>query len=120
MIENSRKGYLIFAEVFFCLFVFMKQFYLFPSGSIGIGDVFLLISAIIVFVVQMFIVKEKFLYTVDFYWYIFIAFVVLINGFYFLKQKILIFLNILYIGCIVLWQYGHIENLQENSFSIKL
>ena len=60
MIENSRKGYLIFAEVFFCLFVFMKQFYLFPSGSIGIGDVFLVISAIIVFVVQMFIVKEKF------------------------------------------------------------
>ena len=62
MIENSRKGYLIFAKVFFCLFVFMKQFYLFPSGFIGIGDVFLVISAIIVFVVQIFIEKE----TIDF------------------------------------------------------
>ena len=93
MIENSRKGYLIFAEVFFCLFVFMKQFYLFPSGFIGIGDVFLVISAIIVFVVQIFIEKEKFLYTIDFYWYIFIGFVVLINGFYFFKTKNIDFLK---------------------------
>ena len=64
MIENSRKGYLIFAEVFFCLFVFMKQFYLFPSGFIGIGDVFLVISAIIVFVVQIFIEKETIEFTI--------------------------------------------------------
>lgn len=101
MIENSRKGYLIFAKVFFCLFVFMKQFYLFPSGFIGIGDVFLVISAIIVFVVQIFIEKEKFLYTIDFYWYIFIAFVVLINGFYFFKTK-----NIDFLKYIIYWLYS--------------
>lgn len=58
MNEKSNNKYLFYAEIFFCMFVFLKQFYLLPSGSIGIGDAFLIFSAIIVFVISI-IIKRK-------------------------------------------------------------
>ena len=82
------------------MFVFLKQFYLLPSGSIGIGDAFLIFSAIIVFVISIIIKKETILYPYDLYWYAFIVFVIIINGSYFVGTK-----NLEFLKYIVYWLY---------------
>ncbi len=100
MNEKSNNKYLFYAEIFFCMFVFLKQFYLLPSGSIGIGDAFLIFSAIIVFVISIIIKKETILYPYDLYWYAFIVFVIIINGSYFVGTK-----NLEFLKYIVYWLY---------------
>ncbi len=77
------KTYRLAAGCFY-IFVFLKQFYLFPSGSIGPADIFLVLSGIMAFFGRMCQDKRKVLYREDFLWYAFLAFVLLINGAYYI------------------------------------
>lgn len=100
MKEKIENRYLVLSEIFFCAFVFLKQFYLFPSGSIGISDIFLMSSTVIVFINSVMMKRERILIRYDLYWYLFIIFVTIINGYYFARTK-----NSEFLRYIVYWIY---------------
>lgn len=65
-------------------FILLKPFYLFPSGSIGLADIFLTLTVILVFFAQNKNENEVKLFREDIPFYIFTGFVLLINGLYYL------------------------------------
>ena len=65
-------------------FILLKPLYLFPSGSIGIADAFLILTVILVFFVQNKNGNGVKLFREDVLFYIFTGFVLLINGLYYL------------------------------------
>ena len=74
------------SEMILCLAFFVKQFYLFPSGSIGAADILFALSFFLTFAGTL---KEKKLkiYKEDYLWYGFAAFVLLINGIYYVRTR---------------------------------
>ena len=66
----------------FYIFTFLKQFYILPSGSIGIGDMFLAASGVFL-IIQTICSRKRFFYKIDIPWYVFIIAVCIINGFYY-------------------------------------
>lgn len=66
----------------FYIFTFLKQFYILPSGSIGIGDMFLAVSGVFL-IIQTICSRKRFFYKIDIPWYVFIIAVCIINGFYY-------------------------------------
>ena len=68
--------------IFFYLFTFLKQFYILPSGSIGIGDMFLAASGLFL-LIRIICDRKKFLYKIDIPWYVFLIAVCIINGYYY-------------------------------------
>jgi hypothetical protein len=88
------------AEIFFCAFSVLKPIYLFPSGSIGIADILLMISWCMMFGRCCVIKRDQVLFKEDTFWYLFIAGVVLVNGIYFVKLK-----RFDFIKYIVYWLY---------------
>ena len=66
--------------IFFYLFILLKPLYLFPSGSVGVADIFLMLS----FFMALFDKKQSGqgirLFREDIPFYLFLGFVVLING----------------------------------------
>lgn len=75
------------AEVFFLLFVFLKQFYILPSGNLGIGDACLAVSCLFLMLSKI-KKKEPFLnLNQDFWGLAFIICVVIINFINFMIYK---------------------------------
>jgi hypothetical protein len=69
----------------FCLFTFLKQFYIFPSGSVGIGDIFLMLAAMLAACGILREKNGKWFYKEDIFWYLFMILVIVINGSYFIR-----------------------------------
>lgn len=68
----------------FYIAVFTKQFYLFPSGSIGLADLFFAAAGILT-ICAAFRSGAKMLYREDIPWVVFLVFAAVINGIYFIK-----------------------------------
>ncbi len=82
----SAEGKTDLAYFLFFLAVFQKQFYLLPSGSVGLADLFFAASALMTF----FSVRKnwrKCLYREDIPWAIFLVLSAAVNGFYFAKTR---------------------------------
>ena len=71
-------------EVLFYIAVFTKQFYLLPSGSIGIADLFFALSGALAFIMARRSGK-RICYQEDFPWAVFLIFAAVINGIYFIQ-----------------------------------
>ena len=71
-------------EVLFYTAAFTKQFYLLPSGSIGIADLFFALSGVLTFSLARRSGK-KICYQEDFPWVVFLIFAAVINGIYFVR-----------------------------------
>lgn len=71
-----------FAEVFFLLFVLLKQFYIFPSGGMGIADACLLVSFFLLLFDCLKDRKNSFQFQEDRLLYVFLFFVIAINTCY--------------------------------------
>ena len=83
--ELKRKQNLCLAILFY-IAVFAKQFYLLPSGSIGIADLFFAAAGIL----TLCAVRKngaKVLYQEDSPWIVFLVFVTIINGIYFIQTS---------------------------------
>lgn len=74
------------ACVFFFLAVFLKQFYLLPSGSVGVADLFFAAACLTAFS-AVWGKRETLLYREDWPWAVFLVFAVVINGFYFVRTR---------------------------------
>lgn len=82
----SAEGKTELACGFFFLAVFLKQFYLLPSGSVGVADLFFAAAALTAF----FSVRKnwrKFVYREDIPWGIFLVLSAMVNGFYFIRTR---------------------------------
>lgn len=66
----------------FYIFTFIKQFYILPSGSIGISDAFLAASGafLLIHIIRN---RKRVFYQIDIPWYGFILAVCIINGYYY-------------------------------------
>ena len=71
-------------EVLFYTAVLTKQFYLLPSGSIGIADLFFAVSGVLTFALARRSGK-KIWYQEDLPWAVFLIFAAVINGIYFVR-----------------------------------
>lgn len=71
-------------EVLFYTAVFTKQFYLLPSGSIGIADLFFALSGALA-LIMAWRSGKKIWYQEDFPWVVFLIFAAVINGIYFVR-----------------------------------
>ena len=71
-------------EVLFYTAVLTKQFYLLPSGSIGIADLFFALSGVLTFALARRSGK-KIWYQEDLPWAVFLIFAAVINGIYFVR-----------------------------------
>ncbi len=74
------------ACIFFFLAVFLKQFYLLPSGSVGVADLVFAAACLTAFS-AVWGQREKLLYREDLPWAIFLLFAVVINGVYFIQTR---------------------------------
>lgn len=87
--------------IFFYLFILLKPLYLFPSGSVGVADIFLMLS----FFMALFDKKQSGqgirLFREDIPFYLFLGFVVLINGCWYVHYG-----NREFIRCIMYWIYS--------------
>ena len=72
-------------EVLFYTAVLTKQFYLLPSGSIGIADLFFAVVRCPGAYHGVEEVVRKFWYQEDFPWVVFLIFAAVINGIYFVR-----------------------------------
>ena len=70
------------ASVLFLLFVFLKQFYLFPSGGMGAADVCLLLSFFILLAGCLKKKERVGRVREDGFFYVFLLFVIGINAYY--------------------------------------
>lgn len=70
--------------LFFYTAVLTKQFYLLPSGSIGIADLFFAVSGVLTFALARRSGK-KIWYQEDLPWAVFLIFAAVINGIYFVR-----------------------------------
>lgn len=68
-----------FAEAFFLLFVLLKQFYIFPSGGVGIADACLFVSFFLLLWDCLKEKKNSFRFQEDRLLYVFLFFVIAIN-----------------------------------------
>ena len=77
--KNKKK----FLNVIFYIAFITKQFYIFPSGSIGIADLFFAAAGILTLYTAW---KDgkKVWYQEDSPWIVFLIFVTIINGIYFI------------------------------------
>ncbi|TCD46264.1 hypothetical protein D3X11_02130 [Streptococcus sp. X16XC17] len=77
-----KVRFIDFMKVFFALFLFLKPFYFFSSGTLQIGDICFLLS----FSLYLYMVKDSRmeLETIDIPLFLFVASVILINSIYFL------------------------------------
>ena len=74
------------ACILFFLAVFLKQFYLLPSGSVGVADLFFAAASLATF----FSVQRnwrKFVYREDIPWGIFLVLSAMVNGFYYIQTR---------------------------------
>ena len=71
-------------EVLFYTAVLTKQFYLLPSGSIGIADLFFALSGALA-LIMAWRSGKKIWYQEDFPWVVFLIFAAVINGIYFVR-----------------------------------
>ena len=71
-------------EVLFYTAVLTKQFYLLPSGSIGIADLFFALSGALA-LIMAWRSGKKIWYQEDFPWAVFLIFAAVINGIYFVR-----------------------------------
>lgn len=67
------------ASWLFYIAVFLKQFYIFPSGNLGIADLFFAAACVMTFY-GAWKNRTKLFYREDIPWVIFLIFVAIING----------------------------------------
>ena len=85
--ENEAwKNKKIFLNVIFYISFITKQFYIFPSGSIGIADLFFAAAGILTLYTAW---KDgkKVWYQEDSPWIVFLIFATIINGIYFIRTS---------------------------------
>lgn len=94
------------ASVLFLLFVFLKQFYLFPSGGMGAADVCLLLSFFILLAGCL--KKKERIGRVreDGFFYVFLLFVIGINAYYGIRLGRNEFFRYTFSGFIMPVRYG--------------
>ena len=73
--------------IFFCLGIFFKQFYFFPSGSLGLGDCCFGISALILLWKRIYRKQGIGLEKKDWFLYGFLSCIIIINGMYWFLIK---------------------------------
>ena len=88
----------------FYIFTFLKQFYILPSGSIGIGDMFLAASGVFL-IIQTICSRKKIFYKID----SITAITKMVSSFF-----------LLFIGCMLLWPYGYSVRWPQNSSFLDL
>lgn len=82
------------AQYSFLIFIFLKQFYIFNSGAVQPGDLFLLISLLFIVVTKK---KSLIISKIDYYLLVFLFFVILINfTYHFIYLKIEFIMSTLY------------------------
>jgi hypothetical protein len=81
----ENETFLTAAVWLFCIFVFLKQFYLFPSGSVGVGDICLILAGVLTFLGIGKGGGHRILHKEDFFWYLFVLLVIGINSVYFIR-----------------------------------
>ena len=74
------------ASWLFYIAVFLKQFYLFPSGSIGFADLFFTAACVMTFY-GAWKTRTKLFYREDLPWGVFLIFATTINGIYFIRTS---------------------------------
>ena len=74
------------ASWLFYIAVFLKQFYIFPSGNLGIADLFFAAACVMTFY-GAWKNRTKLFYREDIPWVIFLIFVAIINGIYFIRTS---------------------------------
>ncbi len=74
------------ASWLFYIAVFLKQFYLFPSGSIGFADLFFTAACVMTFY-GAWKNRTKLFYREDLPWGVFLIFATTINGIYFIRTS---------------------------------
>lgn len=74
------------ASWLFYIAVFLKQFYLFPSGSIGVADLFFTAACVMTFY-GAWKNRTKLFYREDLPWGVFLIFATIINGIYFIRTS---------------------------------
>lgn len=113
------------AEILFLMFVLLKQFYLFPSGRVGVADICLIASFLVLLFDCIRKKKKIFDFREDGLFYAFLIFVVVINAYYgtrlgnrgFLKYTIFWIYN----GCGI-WTFGKLllnRNRDDNIHLLK-
>ena len=96
----------------FYIFTFLKQFYILPSGSIGIGDMFLAASGVFL-IIQTICSRKRFFYKIDIPWYELMDSITAIT-------KMVSSFFLLFIGCMLLWPYGYSVRWPQNSSFLDL
>lgn len=109
------------SAILFLVFVFLKPLYFFPSGGLGAGDA-VLIAAFVIALIRRFIKKQHgYLYKEDYFFYIFLVCVFLVNGWnYILSPHNDFVRNTAYwiYGCILLWTLREVAG--EKNFLLYL
>lgn len=84
------------SKICFLIFVFLKQFYVFKSGTIQPGDFFLVISFIFILIDKRSFCNFK-LERIDYYLMLFLIFVIFINSsYYYIESKFSFIVGIFY------------------------
>ncbi len=116
---NRRVGW---AGGFFILGVLLKPFYVFPSGSVGLGDICMAVCACILLAGNIRDRKGFALERKDLLLYIFLICVCLINGIYYIKfrsREYLVFTLYWIYAVMIVWSFRQVGGRPEVALLLK-